>query len=123
VTIVAVNKFDDPELSKDTELTTAIDKTALALESYFENHLSVAVTLFHTHDETTDAAIRNWLFTQLPVDSDKSINLIFILTHGFANLGRDKEVSDSEIYLATSNTYEDKAESVNNFETHNPGIY
>jgi hypothetical protein len=111
VTIVAVSKFDDTNLSNDTELTTAIETNAQALKKYFEDHFSIVPELFNTKDETSDSGLRDWLFDDLRADSEKSIHLIFVLTHGFPNPGTDKKVNDSDIYLATSNTYESKPAS------------
>ena len=106
VTIIAINKFDDKNLA-DKDLTDAIDNNARELEEYFKTTFLVSPKMI-TGDHATDADIREWLLSELPVDSEKTINLIFILTHGFPNPGNNEDSNDSEIYLAASNTSEDR---------------
>jgi hypothetical protein len=106
VTIIAINKFDDPKL-QDKDLTDAITANADALRKYFEETFKITVNMIWG-DHAQDSDIREWLRSDLRVDSDKSINLIFVITHGLPRTGNDEKTNDSEIYLAASNTLRDR---------------
>ena len=110
VTIIAVTKFEDPNLSGQDEqdLNDANIEAANKLKSYFETfQITPPPDLYILPSETSQDSLRNWLFHDLRLDSRQGVHLVFILTHGFADLGPDARTNQSEIYLATSDTYKD----------------
>jgi hypothetical protein len=106
VTIIAVTQFEDPNLKGDKELNDANTEAAKDLKTYFESNFKVRVDLYSVAQETSEEFLRNWLFNDLRHDSRKGVHLVFVLTHGFADLF-GANANKSEIFLATSDTYKD----------------
>jgi hypothetical protein len=110
VTIIAVTTFVDPKLSgpDEKDLNDANLDAAKALKSYFENlKVTPPPDLYIVPTETSQDFLRKWLFHNLRLDSRTGVHLVFVLTHGFADQGPDASANQSELYLATSDTYKD----------------
>jgi hypothetical protein len=106
VTVIAVTEFDDAQL-RNKELIDGITSATQALQLFFQAQYGVTPRVFQSHDDTTAQAIRKWLFYDLSRDSEKSIHLVFILTHGIGYQYSGSTIFKNELFLATSDTKSD----------------
>jgi hypothetical protein len=102
VTVIAVTEFDHAEL-RNKELLDGINLAKRSIELFSQTQ-GATLREFQTRDDTTAEAIRKWLFYDLSRDTEKSIHLVFILTHGVGYQYSGSTIFKNELFLASSDT-------------------
>jgi hypothetical protein len=76
-------------------------KAGQELTDYFQKRYGVSPEFRHTRAETASAALKSWLENYFRT-TQRTITLVFVLTHGVPFTTTAKTVYNSELYLATS---------------------
>jgi len=103
VSIVALTDFDQKDLQEE-DLINSIKEARDGLANFFKTNYGVTAAILTTKDETKADFLRTWLFRDLGTDTGADVQLIFVLTHGFAIRNPDPSAFNNEIFLATSDT-------------------
>jgi hypothetical protein len=101
VVILAVNDFSEGSSFRDASLDAEILKAGQELADYFQKRYGVSPAFLHTGAETSSAALKSWLGDYFRT-TQRTITLVFVLTHGVPFTTTANTVYNSELYLATS---------------------
>jgi hypothetical protein len=105
--IIAVRDFPkSPE--KDSLYDAGVDKgiadTTKALVNFLSKQYGVTPHVLTARDDTSSAALREQLDNYFTNETDYTVNLVFVMTHGIGEWNAAVSPSSSRLYLATSDT-------------------
>lgn len=103
VTILAIDEFNETQ-SADISLNSrdfrdSMDSAVKTISDFFKTHHEIEATVIRGREQTTKAAIQQYLNTEYLKAADPTVTLFFVLSHGF---GHEYSKEESEIFIATS---------------------
>src|SRR5437762_2075946 len=107
VFVIAVQDFDrkpkDASLY-DPDIARSVKAAASDLCAFFSAKYNVTPVLMTSHEDTLIAEVKKKLDAYFSDETQYSINLVFVLTHGFGKWLPASTPYSSRLYLATSDT-------------------